>query len=301
MKQKRYYSMIISLGLIILLVIIGQDYLWGSETKLSAKKGYLGVSVKRLTSSLKRELNVKEGVVVTWVQEDSPADKAGIMEDDVIFEVDGNKIKRPTTLSRVIRKIKPGTETKVVLFRDGKKESIKVKVGKLRRGYWRSFGDLEREIVMFKSAPHLGVFLHGLNDDLADYFSVKADAGALILEVDEDSPADEAGLKAGDVIIKVEDEDISEPVDVKEIISEFEDGDEITVEVIRHKKKISFKVVLEEDENEEHRVIIRGMPYLEHLKNLNIKIDDHINRKLERLKDRQIKWQRGYNNLSGAI
>jgi len=277
MKQKIFYSLIVALGLFLIVAVVGQEDIWGSESNFSKKKGYLGVSVRRLTSSLKKELKIDHGVVVSWVKEESPADDAGIMEDDVIEEVDGKKIKRPETLTRVIRKIKPGTEVKVVLYSDGKKETVKVKIGKVRSNYSFSFGGgSDNSFFMIGSTAYMGVSLHELNKDLAEYFGVKHDEGALITDVEENSPAEDAGLKAGDVILKVENEKISEPDDVKEMVTEFEEDDEISVEVMRHKKKKTFKVVLEENGDCHHNIFHSRLPKLNRLEEkLKMKLDHH--------------------------
>ena len=83
-------------------------------------------------------------------------------------------------------------------------------------------------------------------ENCAKDFGVKDDEGALILKVEEESPAEEAGLKAGDVIVQMEAKNISEPKDVSDILSDLEEGDEVTIQVIRHKKKKSVKAELEE-------------------------------------------------------
>jgi len=227
-----------------------------------------------LTTSLKKELNAEQGVVVSCVEEDSPADDAGIMEEDVILEVDGKKVKTPATLSRVVRKIKPGTEVKIVLLRDGKQESLKVKIGKIKRQHSCSIIKFGDPFIFSNCSPFIGVALQELNKDLAEYFGVKYNEGALIIEIVDDSPAEKSGLKAGDVIIKVEDDDIAEPADVKELVAQFEEGDEIAIEVLRHKKKKVFKVVLEEDENSAHHININRLPKL---KRLEEKIDLYNN------------------------
>ena len=293
MKQKIFYSFIVALGLFLIVAVVGQDYTWGSESNFSKKKGYLGVSVRRLTSSLKKELKIDHGVVVSWIKEESPADDAGIMEDDVIVEVDGKKIKRPETLTRIIRKIKPGTEVKVVLYSDGKKETVDVKIGKVRSKYSFSFGDSDNSFFMIGSTPYMGVSLQELNKDLAEYFSVKHDEGALITDVEEDSPAEEAGLKAGDVILKVENEKISEPDDVKEMVAEFEEYDEISVEVMRHKKKKTFKVVLDENGEFNHNIFLNRLPKLKRLEEkLKMKLDHHKD-DIEKI---EIKLQKKYDD-----
>ncbi|RMF67609.1 MAG: PDZ domain-containing protein [Calditrichaeota bacterium] len=115
-------------------------------------------------------------------------------------------------------------------------------------------GRLHRHRVRFRSnrfsilvgRPRLGAEVHELNADLAAYFHVEENGGALITDVFEDSPAEDAGLKAGDVIVKVDDEEISDPDDLTDTLEEYEEGDVVTVEFVRNGKKQKVEVELEE-------------------------------------------------------
>ena len=95
-----------------------------------------------------------------------------------------------------------------------------------------------------RGSGYLGIHLQDLNEDLAAYFGVKADEGVLILTVETESPAKKAGLKAGDVIIKLDKKEVSNPKDIKKILSDFEAGDKIEIAVVRHKKKKMVEAVL---------------------------------------------------------
>jgi len=218
--------------------------------KSSNKKGYLGVSIEELDRHTKKELKADFGVVISRVEIDSPADEFGLMEDDVIQTVNGIKIRRPHTLTRIVRKIKPGEKAKIVLIRDGQKKNLSVVIGSMKKGhnYSYSFSGPNKEVFAFfeRGNAYLGVHLQELNDDLAHYFGVKPEQGALIMEVEKDSPAEQAGLKSGDVITKIDDEKITNPDDVVEIISDFEEDDEVELAIVRRKKKQTIKVTLEE-------------------------------------------------------
>lgn len=219
--------------------------------KSSSQAGYLGVVVEPLTRSLKKDLKADFGVVITEIAEDSPADKFGLQEDDVIQSVNDTKIRRPSTLTRVIRKMAPGTEVRISVVRDGATKQIPVTIGRAKksRGYNLALGAYGNAMKMLGGGAYLGVELFKLNDDLADYFGVKADNGVLILEVQEDSPAEKAGIKAGDVITKIDQEEVAEPADVREILSELEEDDEVEIELIHKNNKKKIKVKLEEQES----------------------------------------------------
>ena len=128
----------------------------------------------------------------------------------------------------------------------------------------------------------MGVQLHELDEDLAPYFKTKEGEGVLVLKVFEDSPAEAAGIKAGDVIVKIGDEGIEEIDDVFEAINEVhveveDDGEETEVEVtvdmkvivtvLRKGKTKTFDVELEDDFAMHREFMIRG-PHVEEMKHL---------------------------------
>jgi C-terminal processing protease CtpA/Prc len=236
-------------GLILFLSLVlvgGTSYLMAMGCE-SSRKGYLGVSIERLSQEEKKEFGVDHGVLVTRVVKGEAADKAGIEEDDVIQFFNNEKIRRPGDLVDAVRDCKPKTQATVKLVRDGKTKELTVTLGKLKsRFHGFNWGDHEGYLFMPGKRGYLGVHLQPLNKDRAEYFDVKDEEGALILKVEEESPAEEAGLKAGDVIVQIEGKNISEPKDVSDILSDLEEGDEVTIQVVRHKKKKSVKAELEE-------------------------------------------------------
>lgn len=251
MKKSMTNFRFIGVFILVFLFIASQSLAFAAE-KSRKKDGFLGVTVEELSRSMKKQLNADFGVVIAHISVDSPADEYGLTEDDVIQYVGDVKMRRPSTLTRTIKKIKPDTEVKIQVVRDGAKKTINVKIGTRR--------DMNDIIVTGKSGDnvfsfyrhgsgYLGVQLFELNDELAPYFNVKADEGVLILNVEEDSPAEKADLKSGDVIVKVDDEEVSNPADVQDIISEFEEDEEVELEVVRNKKTMKVKVKLEEREN----------------------------------------------------
>jgi hypothetical protein len=113
---------------------------------------------------------------------------------------------------------------------------------------------------------YMGVKLQGLNEQLGEYFGVEDGEGVLISEVIEDSPAAEAGLQAGDVIVKIDDEEITEAEDIHEYLGEKEEGDEVQVSVRRNKRNKNIKVTLGEAPDdfawfgsEDHEIFIPHM------------------------------------------
>jgi predicted metalloprotease with PDZ domain len=212
------------------------------------KKGWIGVSVQELTPSLRDAMSLgnRTGLLINNVVENSPAEDAGLQEEDVLLEFNGQKVERTRTLSRLVRRIDPGTEVKVKIFRDGDEKTIDLTVGRLRtsRSGVYSFGSGNNVFFMGRR-PMLGVQVHDMDDDLAAYFKVKKNEGVLILGVNEDSPAEAAGLKSGDVILKIDSEPVRDYEDLTDLLADYEDGDEVEIEYIRRGSKKTVIVELE--------------------------------------------------------
>lgn len=233
----------------LLVVFLVALFVAGSSFFLSAEKGtemgYLGVRVTPLSQDEKEDLGVAFGVMVTDVVKDQAADKAGILEDDVILYFNGEKIRRTQDLVDAVRDTKPGQKVTVQFFRKGKKTETKVTVGKyespLSKLFTRKSGN---RMLFFSGSGYLGVQLHQMDKDLAKYFGVAEKEGALILHVVEESPAEKAGLKAGDVIVAIGKQEVTAPEDVRELLSDKEKGDKVDISVVRHKKKTRIKAEL---------------------------------------------------------
>lgn len=253
----------------------GDDWLYvGSgddEREINIKKkskcsAYLGIYMDELSRKIKREYDypMKDGVLIIEVVEDSPAEKAGLEEDDIIFSFGGEEIESAKQLSSLVKEKNPGDEVDIVIYRDGDEKKVKVVLGEYPyevsidmddfEDYAEEIGDFAGKLGKsfgfwwqdsFGAKGRLGVELSNLDEELAEYFDVKGDEGVLVLSVREDSPAEEAGMKAGDVIINFNGKEVSE---VEDIIDELGDVEDETVElgVVRKGKKQTLKVELED-------------------------------------------------------
>lgn len=216
-----------------------------------AQKGYLGVGIENLSQDEREEFGVSFGVLVTGVTEGEAAEKAGIKKYDVIQYFNDEKIRRPNDLIDAVRETKPATKAKVKFVRDGKNKEVTVTLGE-HKSLFSYFGDFDKKDgknYLFYSGHgggYLGVHLQELNKDLAGYFGVKEDEGVLILKVEEESPAEKAGLKSGDVILELDGKKVTDAGKVSKVVSAYEKGDEIKIKIVRHKKGQNIKVELGE-------------------------------------------------------
>jgi C-terminal processing protease CtpA/Prc len=213
----------------------------------SRRPGYLGVSIEKLSSDDKKELKADYGALVTGVSEDGPAEKAGLREDDVIQSFDQTKISRPQDLTRRVRETKPGTRVKIGLVRDAKPMEVEAEIARLRTPRMQIGGAGNTGFrVSGRGGARLGLRLQELNEDLAEYFKVREGEGALVTEVEEDGPAEEAGVKAGDVIVKIDGDEVTEPGDVADILSDRDEGDTVEITLIRKGVRQTVTVEVEE-------------------------------------------------------
>ncbi len=98
--------------------------------KGGVERGWLGVYIRDLDEDLRAELHIQQGAVVTRVAEESPAEEAGIKQEDVIIEYQGKKVKDVDALIRLVRETKPGTRIKVTVLREGKRKTLAAKLQK---------------------------------------------------------------------------------------------------------------------------------------------------------------------------
>lgn len=229
-------------------VIVFISALFISDASAASRRpGYLGVSIEKLSTDDKNELKADYGALVTGVTEDGPAEKAGLREDDVIQSFDQTKIRKPQDLTRIVRETRPGTRVKIGLVRDAKPMEVEAEIARLRTPRMQIDGARDRGFrISGKGGARLGLRLQELNGDLAEYFKVREDEGALVTEVEEDGPAEEAGIKAGDVIVKIDGDEVAEPGDVADILSDRDEGDTVEITLIRKGVRQTATVEVEE-------------------------------------------------------
>ncbi|MFO7608555.1 MAG: PDZ domain-containing protein [Candidatus Krumholzibacteriia bacterium] len=239
--------------------------LLAASPALAGDSGYLGVRLQDLTPAMAKALQLgdQEGVLVSEVVADGPAQQAGLQDGDVIVAFAGKPLADYSSLTAAVRAGKPGDKVDVTVLRDGKRKTLEVELGEAEDGFsWRSItGEdsparlLERlhgkdgGFKVFRSGQDrgwLGVHIDDLGPQLGEYFGAKDGAGALVTEVEADSPAAKAGLKAGDVIIKVGDEEIADTADLHKALAGTKPQEQVKVEFLRKGKRQDADVTLAE-------------------------------------------------------
>jgi serine protease Do len=190
------------------------------------RRGWLGVRIQQVTDEIAESLNIKpaRGALVAGVDDKGPAKPAGIEPGDVVVKFDGKDVKDPKDLSRVVADTAVGKEVDVVIIRKGKEESRKVTLGRLednekvQQAAAKTKEDPAEKPVTQKA---LGLDLAALSKDLRTKYKIKESVkGVIVTGVDGNSDAAEKRLSAGDVIVEVAQEAVTNAADIKKRVDQ---------------------------------------------------------------------------------
>ena len=217
------------------------------------------------------------GVRIDEVSPDSPAEKAGLQTGDVVIEYDGERVRSARQFTRLVQETPDGRTVKIAVMRNGQKQVVDatpddrasfdlgIDADRLRDDIERGLRDFRfeppvfdfrfddrgpreyrlPEMVMPFMGPRgrLGVTVQSLTPELEEYFGAK-NGGVLVSSVAQDSAASKAGLKAGDVITSINGEPVADSGDLMRELRDLRG--EVTIAVLRDKKELTLKTVIEE-------------------------------------------------------
>ena len=215
--------------------------------------GFLGIGIREVTSERAKELHLKEeaGVEVTAVRTDSPAEKAGLKTGDVVLQYNGTRVEGYEQFSRMVRETPVGREARLLVFRKGAdqsftEQSINVKIAQRGAPFVVNdsnfrMPDIPRIVQGTRSAM-LGVEAESLEGQLADFFGAKE--GVLVRSVIKGSAAEKAGIKAGDVITKVDNAKVATPAEITVRLRALA-GKSVAINLLREHKEMTLMVSME--------------------------------------------------------
>jgi membrane-associated protease RseP (regulator of RpoE activity) len=247
-----------------------------SYSWFGASGSWLGVSIADVDADRAAALALTEtmGAEVKSVTPESPADKAGIKKGDVIMKYQGAKVRSVAQLTRLVRETPAGRQVEIEVHRDGSTLILEVEVEERRSRHdfhkiirkiniphieipdiempEIDIPDIELPHLNFIGAHHgtvlLGVSVEALTAQLRDYFGAEEDVGVLVRSVKEGSAAQEAGLRAGDVITGIDGETIDKPSSLRRALRE-RHGEQIEITILREQRERSLKATLPEEED----------------------------------------------------
>jgi len=179
----------------------------------AAGGSYLGVDVRDVTSDRVSALKLRndQGVEITMVDQDSPAGKAGLKENDVVVSFNGKPVESAEQLKRLIRETKPGEAVALGIMRDGQSQNVNVTLGDRSKIYAKvaprpmplerynrviRIPDIEiPSVVMVQTSRRSGISVENLTEQLGEYFGVRSGGGVLVRSVEKGSKAEAAGLR----------------------------------------------------------------------------------------------------------
>jgi len=256
---------------------MGGDSFGYSSDEGGGGSSYLGVDTRNLTQDRLSELKLKDdnGVEVTMVDQDAPAGKAGIKERDVIVSVNGSNVQSVEQLRRMIREIPSGRVVTLGLMRDGQPLTLKAQLADRKTAFTvvpdvkiKPFKfempnvqvlqdmDIPASVVVVHSSARSGLMVENLTPQLGTYFGAKDGQGILVRSVEKGSLAEKAGFRAGDVIVKVNNEGISDTGDFTHTLRMNRDDTKqttINVGIIRDRKEQTLSLTLPERKRSELR------------------------------------------------
>jgi membrane-associated protease RseP (regulator of RpoE activity) len=237
---------------------------------------WLGVQIADIDADRAKELGMKDvrGAEVQSVSPGSPAEAAGMQEGDVITDYQGTRVEGVAQLTRLVHETPAGRTAALKVFRGGSTRELQVTMkgrdeedlpGNIH--VWSGDGDgdgnmhwmnvpappappgvdlegLEDRLQMLGVSggrPRLGIGVDTIGKQLSDYFGLKQSGGVLVTSVAKGSQGESAGLKAGDVIVKVDDESVTDADDLHRAMRERRDK-ALSLTIVRERREQTIKV-----------------------------------------------------------
>ena len=220
---------------------------------------FLGVSVAEVDAERAKALKLpaEEGVEITLVKADSPAEKAGLKVGDVVLEYNGERVEGMEQFGRMVRETPAGRKAVLQISRGGSLLTLTAVIGSRVGPYGGNImvmprlempefhmPDIPEGFPAWRSGM-LGIETESLNPQLADFFGVKQ--GVLIRSVASGSPAEKAGVKAGDVLTKVDDQDVTTPGQVSSAIQAARKKHGVSLRLVRNRHDMTVTATLDDD------------------------------------------------------
>jgi len=242
--------------------------------------GWLGVGVSEVTAAKAKELKLPDerGAVLGRIVPESPAAKAGLKQNDVVTEINGQRVEGSEQFRRMIHEIPAGRTANLTVWRDGRSQNIKVTVGKPESGNWKTLSKVPKSFsftmpdlpnmpdlsgldrlrtfqMVSPGHPLLGIDAESLEGDFGHYFGAPGGEGVLVRGVFANSPASKAGLKVGDVITSLDGERIRSASELREKLLTKHEEKSRKLGILRNKSEMTLSVELPQPEENEEPVL----------------------------------------------
>jgi len=226
---------------------------------------YMGVMVESVSPEVASALHLKDGsgAVIKGVDQDGPACRAGLKRGDIVVAFNGKPVEGPDQFAGLIHSTAPGTTVPMTVVRDGQSKEMNVTLGD-----WKQMAGMPKapapmpgmafappvaplpprmypdiDVPSFTSmSARQGIVVEPLSPQLCDFFGVPQNRGVLVRSVEKGSPGAAAGLKAGDVIVRVNNETVHDMADWRRALKTH--SGKVTISVVREKKEQNLEMNL---------------------------------------------------------
>ncbi len=215
------------IALIALLII---PTIYAAESK---GKAYMGVYLKNMSMSDYQDLHMKDkyGILISKTVFEGPADLAGIIDGDVLMELDGDKIYTTDQLTRMLSLFESDQKVKLKYFRDKKAKSINFTFG-------------EKKKPKIKQTAYMGVYLMDMNEKIKKKFDYDKNYGIAITGLTEDGPAEKAGMEDNDILMEIGDDKVFTIDQLTKMLKAYEPEDKLKTLIFRDKNEKEFTLTL---------------------------------------------------------
>ncbi len=196
-------------------------------------RAWLGIGIQDLTKDLAKALAlpVASGAIVSSVNENSPASKAGLKTDDVIVAIDGQKVGSDGELTRTVALKKPGSTSTLELFREGKRQELKVQLGTRPDLEGLGLRQKRSNEPEQSSKARVGVSLSNVDPRMSERAGLQSAQGALVTDVLPGSPAERAELEPGMVVVEVDRKPVRSAEELAKLIRKAQAGSTLLLRV----------------------------------------------------------------------
>jgi serine protease Do len=194
-------------------------------------RGYIGVEAQPVSETMAKAMHLSQnsGALIAGVQADTPAARAGLEAGDVITAVNGQSVTNPRDFAMDIAAVQPDDEAKLQVLHEGESKTVDVKVGQLPNE--QVAGNEHGQ----ESKGRIGVALAPLSPDLSNQLNLPdGTRGVVVRQVEPGSPADQAGLEAGDVIVGVGGKKVTSPSEAASAIRSAAKDHAVALRIIRN-------------------------------------------------------------------
>jgi serine protease Do len=222
--------------------------------------GWLGVSISEVSADKAKEskLATAQGVLVEQIDPNGPAAKAGVKAGDIITEFNGQRVEGTMGFRRMVRETPEGRTVQLIIWRDGRPQTLSAELAAMPRQSRDGMPPGMPRVMPFPEAPEIlrqfrehglnpatptiGISAMDVSGQLGAYFNVPDGEGVLVTEVKENSPAAKGGLKAGDVITKINGKRVHDLGELRGQLGESRGTKSVSLSVVRKGTETSLTV-----------------------------------------------------------